>query len=59
MTEEQLGGDDFRASLMLNVALGYATGGLGNLLGGTSLAAKFPWLAKSLQFLDQPRQRRL
>ena len=52
MTEEQLGGDDFRASLMLNVALAFATGGAGNALAGTSLAAKFPWLAKSLQFLD-------
>ena len=52
MTEEQLGGDDFRSSLVLNAALAFATGGLGNVLGGTALAAKFPWLAKSLQFLD-------
>ena len=52
MTEEQLGGDDFRSSVVLNAGLAFATGGLGNLLGGTAMAAKFPWLAKSLQFLD-------
>jgi len=52
MTEEQLAGDDFRSSLVLNTALAFATGGVGNALAGTSLAAKFPWLAKSLQFLD-------
>jgi hypothetical protein len=52
MTEEQLAGDDFRSSLVLNAALAFATGGVGNALAGTSLAAKFPWLAKSLQFLD-------
>lgn len=52
MTEEQLGGDDFRSSLVLNAALAFATGGLGNLIGGSSLAARFPFLAKSLQFLD-------
>ena len=52
MTEEQLGGDDFRSSLVLNAALAFATGGVGNALGSTALAAKFPWLAKSLQFLD-------
>ena len=52
MTEEQLSGDDFRSSLVLNAGLAFATGGLGNLLGGTAMAAKFPWLAKSLQFLD-------
>ena len=55
MTEEQLGGDDFRSSLVLNAGLAFATGGLGNLLGGTALAARFPALAKSLQFLDASR----
>ena len=55
MTEEQLGGDDFRSSLVLNAALAFATGGVGNALAGTSLAAKFPWLAKSLQFLDSSK----
>jgi hypothetical protein len=52
MTDEQLAGDDFRSSLVLNGALAVATGGLGNAVGGTALAARFPWLAKSLQFLD-------
>ena len=52
MTEEQLGGDDFRSSLMLNAALAFATGGASSALAAAPLVAKFPWLAKSLQFLD-------
>ena len=48
MTDEELAGDDMRASLMLNVGLAAITGGV----AAPALAARFPNLARLLQYAD-------
>ena len=49
MTEEEKGGDDMRASLVLNAFLMGTAPGLGN---APIIANKLPWLSKALQFGD-------
>ena len=56
MTDEELGGDDMRSSLMLNLALALITRGASvkgqAALQGSGLAARFPFLMKGLQAFD-------
>ena len=52
MTDDELVGDDARASLALNGALAGLTMGGSMWAQGTAIAARFPWLAKGLQLLD-------
>ena len=53
MNEEELGGDDMRASLVLNGLLALGTQGVSAKIQGSAfLATKFPWLAKTLGFAD-------
>lgn len=52
MTDEELGGDDMRASLMLNLALGVGTMGAGNAVAGSALATKFPALARAANLFN-------
>ena len=52
MTDDELVGDDARASLYLNGALAALTMGGSQALQGTALATRFPWLAKGLQAFD-------
>ena len=59
MTDEELVGDDARASLYLNGALSVLTMGGSQAIQGTALAARFPWLAKGLQLLDPTKAKTL
>ena len=59
MTDDELVGDDARASLALNGALAGLTMGGSALLQGTALAARFQWLAKGLQLLDPTKGKTL
>ena len=59
MTDEELAGDDMRSSLVLNTALAVGTMGGSAAFQGTALAARFPWLAKSLQLLDASKGKTL
>jgi len=59
MTDEELVGDDARASLALNGALAGLTMGGSTLLQGTAIAARFPWLVKGLQLLDPTKAKTL
>ena len=56
MTDEELGGDDMRSSLMLNLALALITRGASvkgqAALQSSGLAARFPFLMKGLQAFD-------
>ena len=59
MTEEELGGDDMRASLVLNTMLALATQGASAKLQASALATKFPALAKVLGFADVTKAKTL
>ena len=59
MNDDELAGDDFRSSFVLNAGLAALTMGGSAAFQGTALAARFPWLAKSLQFLDASKGRTL
>ena len=59
MTDEELAGDDMRASFMLNAMLAAGTMGGSAWLQGTALATKFPFLAKALQLVDPTKAKTL
>jgi hypothetical protein len=59
MTDEELAGDDMRASFMLNAMLAAGTMGGSQLLQGSALAAKFPFLMKALQAIDPSKAKTL
>ena len=60
MNEQELGGDDMRASLVLNGLLALATqGASAKIQGSTFLATKFPFLAKTLGFADVTKAKTL
>ncbi len=52
MNEQELGGDDMRASLVLNGLLALVTQGVSTGIQGTAVAARFPALAKVLGAAD-------
>ena len=52
-TEEQVQGMEARSSLMLNIGLLIATGGIGNAVAANqTLATAAPWLARSARWLN-------
>jgi len=59
MNEQELGGDDMRASLVLNGLLAIGTMGASSWASGTALAAKYPALAKVLGFADVTKAKTL
>ena len=59
MTEDELAGDDMRASLVLNGMLAIGTMGASSWASGTALAAKFPALARVLGFADVTKAKTL
>ena len=59
MSEEELAGDDMRASLVLNGMLALGTMGASSWAQAPVIAAKFPWLAKTLALADPTKAKTL
>jgi hypothetical protein len=59
MNEQELAGDDMRASLVLNGLLAIGTMGASSWASGTALALKYPALARVLGFADVTKAKTL